>query len=80
LVAFELGPIINDPCPVGLVISRKKAINKENGQFMEAILSYRSFIRPRGLNGSSNGTVEVLTVERLRPRRQAQREECEDRN
>jgi hypothetical protein len=79
LVAFELGSIINDPCPVGLVISRNKAINKENGQFMEAVLSCLSFIRP-GLNGSSNGTVEVLTVERLRPRRQAQRKEYEDRN
>jgi hypothetical protein len=79
MVAFELGSIINDPCPIGLVISRKKAIKKEKGQFVEAILSRCSFIRPR-LDGSSNGTVEVLTVERLRPRRQAQREEYEDYN
>jgi hypothetical protein len=61
-----------------LVISRNKAINKENGQFRGAILSCRS--SPRALNGCSNGTIEVLTIERLRPRGQAQRKEYEDRN
>jgi len=76
--AVQLGSIINDPCPVGLVISRNKAINKEMDQFRGAMLACRSC--SRALNRYSNGTIEVLTIERLRPRRQALRKEYEDRN
>jgi hypothetical protein len=63
-----------------LVILRNKATNKKNAQFVEAILSCRTFICPRVRNGSSNGAIEVFTAERLCPRRQAQQKEHEDRN
>jgi hypothetical protein len=63
-----------------LIVLRIKATKKKNEQFMEAIISCRIFICPRALNGSSNGAIEVLTAERLRFRRQAQRKGYEDRN
>jgi hypothetical protein len=59
---------------------RIKATNKKNHQFVEAVVSCRSFICPRARNGSGDGAIEVLTVERLRFRRQAQRKGYEDRN
>ena len=80
LVAFEFGSIVNNPCPVGLVVLRTKATDKEKGEFIEAVLPSRAFIRARGRNGGGHGTVEVVTVDRLRPRRQAQRKEYEDRD
>jgi hypothetical protein len=76
----QFGSIINDPCPIGLIILRIKSTKKKNDQFMEAIISRRTFICPRALNGGSNGAIEVLTAERLRFRRQAQRKGYEDRN
>jgi len=63
-----------------LIILLIKATKKKSEQFMEAIISRRTFICPRALNGSSNGAIEVLTVERLRFRRQAQRKGYEDRH
>ena len=66
---LQVGSIINDPCPVGLIILRIKATNKENDQFMEVIVSARTSVCPRVLNGSSNGAIEVLAAERLRLRR-----------
>jgi hypothetical protein len=76
----QFGSIINDPCPIGLIILRIKATNKKNDQFMEAIISRHTFICPRALDGGSNGAIKVLTAERLRFRRQAQRKGYEDRN
>jgi hypothetical protein len=63
-----------------LIILRIKTTKKKNEQFMEAIISRRTFICPRALNGSSNGAIEVLTAEQLRFRRQARRKGYEDRN
>jgi hypothetical protein len=63
-----------------LIILRIEATKKKNDQFMEAIISRLTFIGPRALDGSSNGAIEVLTAERLRFRRQAQRKGYKDRN
>jgi len=58
---------------------RIKAANKKNDQFVE-VISRRTFICPRALNGGSDGAIEVLTAERFRVRGQAQRNGDEDRN
>jgi hypothetical protein len=76
----QLGSIINDPCPIGFVILRIQATNKKNDQFMEVIICCRTSPCARILDGRSNGTIEVLTAERFRFRRQAERNGCEDRN
>ena len=68
----QLGSIRTDPCPIGLIILPIKATNKKNDQFFEAI-SCRTSICPRGLNFSSNGAIDAPTAERLRFRRQGQR-------
>jgi hypothetical protein len=75
-----LGSIISDPCPIGFVILRNKATDEENEQLMSAILSSRTFTRPRFLNLGGDGAIEVLPIERLRPRGQAQQEDRDDRN
>jgi hypothetical protein len=74
---LQVGSIINDPCPVGFVILRNKTTQEEMGQF-GAILSCRS--RSLGFDGGGNGTIEVLTIERLSLGGQPQCKEYEDRN
>jgi hypothetical protein len=80
LPAAQLGSIINDPCPIGLVILRIQATNKKDDQFMEAIIVGRTSAGPRVLNGGGNGAIEVLMAERFRYGGQAQRNGCEDRH
>jgi len=75
---LQVGSIINDPCPVGVVILRNKTTKKEMGQFGGTIRSCRS--RSLAFNGGGNGTIKVLTIERLRPGRQPQRKQGEDCN
>ena len=60
---LQAGSIVNDPCPVGFVILCNKTTQKEMGQLGD-ILSCRS--RSLGFDGGGNGTIEVLTIERLR--------------
>ena len=79
-LAAQFVPIISDPCPVGLVILRNETIDKEKGQF--SILRCRSCLQ--ALTRCSDGAIEILTIERLRPRwqaqqKRAQRKQCEDR-
>ena len=73
---LQVGSIINDPCPVGFVILRNETTKKEMGQFGVYSCHARSLV----FNGGGNGTIKVLTIERLRPGRQPQRKEYEDGN
>jgi hypothetical protein len=63
-----------------LIVLFIKTTKKKNDQFMEAVISRRVIACSRPLNGSSNGAIEVLAVERLRFCREAQRKSHEDRN